>query len=113
MSVRVSIDTAALRGMAYRPDSPLVAALHRKVRLVETRAKQLAPVDTGRLRSSIHTQGPTPGPTGARFEVVAPVAYAMWVHKGWREYRRGTGRIVRASAGPRPFLLEALLQVFG
>lgn len=37
----------------------------------------------------------------------------MWIHKGEREYRHGTGRIVRAHAGPRPFLLLALRQAFG
>lgn len=108
MSVTVQMDEQAIRRLVSRPDSPVVIATGRRVRRVETRAKRLAPVDTGRLRASIHTRGPSLGVSGATWDVVAPVAYAHWVHEGWRTDPRVRRRIVFARAGARPFLREAL-----
>ncbi|MFC4060256.1 HK97 gp10 family phage protein [Planomonospora corallina] len=113
VSVTVRLDRAALKRLAVGPDGGIARQVHARVIRTEARAKHLAPVDTGRLRSSIHIDGPRPAGTGLRWEVVAPVAYASWIHKGRREYRRGTGRIIRARSGPRPFLAQALREVFG
>jgi hypothetical protein len=67
-------------------------------------AKVLAPIDTGTLRSRIFIEGPRRGESTTGWDLVAAVAYAMWITRGEREYRRGSGRIVYAKAGPRPFL---------
>jgi hypothetical protein len=113
VSVEVSFDEAALRRLTRSPGSPLVREVHRRVQRVEARAKQLAPVDSGNLRRNIRVRGPAATASGVGWDVVAAVAYALWIHRGRREYKRGTGRFVYASAGPRPFLLRALLEVFG
>lgn len=113
MTVRVRIDARALRRAATAPGSPAVTSTSRRVKRAENMAKRLAPVDKGRLRASIHTTGPRPVPAGVRWDVVADVAYALWIHTGRRRYRRGSGRVVYARRGPRPFLTDALKQVFG
>lgn len=114
MSVKVTvrIDESALRRLALDPGEEIGRQVHARVVRTQALAKMLAPVDTGRLRSAIHIDGPHRGASSTRWDVVAAVAYAMWIHEGWREYRRGTGRIVYATAGPRPFLLNALRQAF-
>lgn len=96
-------------------------------RQVENRAKILAPVDTGRLRSSIRSsQGTVGGNPSARIE--SNVDYAAMVHDGTRPHvirpRRKRalrfqvgGRIVFATrvnhpgTRPRPFLTRALFDV--
>lgn len=115
MSVKVTvrIDESALRGLALDPGEEIGRQVHARVVRTQALARLYAPVDTGRLRSAIHIDGPHRGATSTRWDVVAAVAYAMWIHRGYREYRRGTGRIVHATAGPRPFLLNALHQAFG
>ncbi|MFC4060253.1 hypothetical protein ACFOWE_18265 [Planomonospora corallina] len=115
MSVKVTVrlDRAALERLTVDPSSSIPRQVHARVILTEARAKHLAPVDTGRLRSSIYTDGPRRAGPRLRWEVIAGVAYASWIHDGRREYRRGTGRIIRAKAGSRPFLAQALGEVFG
>lgn len=113
VTVTVRVDEAALKRLALDPGEDIGRQVQARVVRAQALAKMLAPVDTGRLRSAIHIDGPHRGASSTRWDVVAAVAYAMWIHNGVREYRRGTGRIIRASAGPRPFLLNALRQVFG
>ncbi|MGP3957013.1 hypothetical protein ACTWPT_13510 [Nonomuraea sp. 3N208] len=115
MSIRVSvqIDEAAIKRLALSPDGEIGRQVETRVRQVEQIAKVRAPVDTGTLRREIYIDGPHIRASTVAWDVVAAVAYAMWIHRGYREYRRGTGQYVRARAGPRPFLLEALRQVFG
>ncbi|MEZ0073625.1 hypothetical protein [Planotetraspora sp. GP83] len=114
MSVRatVRIDRLKLLRLAVSPSGPIGRQVHRKVVQIEALAKVYAPVDTGNLRRKIHIQGPMVG-LRTQWDVVAPVAYASWIHKGYREYRRGSGRIVFARAGARPFLVKAMRQVLG
>ncbi|MFI7467416.1 hypothetical protein [Nonomuraea sp. NPDC049646] len=115
MSVRVTvrIDEGELKRMALSPTGEIGLQVEARVRQAQTIAKVLAPVDSGTLRREIYIDGPRMGESTTSWEVVAAVAYALWIIRGRREYRRGTGRIIRASAGPRPFLLDALQQVFG
>lgn len=60
---------------------------------VERTSKQLTPVDTGRLRASIHTQ---PMLDWAQAKVSTNTEYAIFVHEGTR-YMRG-----------RPFMTQAV-----
>lgn len=114
MSARVTvrIDGAKLRRLALSPDEEIGRQVEARVQRVATISKVLAPVDTGNLRRHIYIDGPRVGESTTGWDVVAAVTYAMWIIKGRREYRRGTGRIVHARAGARPFLLDALRQVF-
>lgn len=52
--------------------------------LTESDAKRLAPVDTGRLRSAIHTELSS---NGLRATVVAETNYALFVETGTRYQR--------------------------
>jgi hypothetical protein len=62
-------------------DGPVVADLMRRGRRVQNRAKQLAPVNHGRLRSDIQIQLVYPGAVPA-VRVGNSVDYAYWVHEG-------------------------------
>jgi hypothetical protein len=108
----VRLDAHKIRRLGLDPHGPIGRQVHQRVVRVEAVAKARTPVQTGRLRASIHIDGPQVGESSTGWEVVAAVAYASWIHEGHREYRRGTGRIVYAHAGPRPFLTEALRAVF-
>ncbi|KAA9379605.1 HK97 gp10 family phage protein [Microbispora cellulosiformans] len=112
MSVTVRIHRGRLHRLAVSPSAPIGRQLHRKVVQIEALAKLYAPVDTGNLRRGIHIQGPLVG-LRTRWDVVAPAAYASFIHKGYREYRHGSGRLVYARAGARPFLVKAMRQVLG
>lgn len=63
---------------------------------IERNSKQLTPVDTGRLRASIHTQ-PMFGGFGAK--ISTNTEYAVFVHNGTRYMRA------------RPFMAEAVRQL--
>lgn len=72
---------AGLRRALNAPNGGLVRDIYRRTKLVENEAKRLAPVDTGRLRSSIvgevrHRGGLVYGRVGTR------VRYARYVHNG-------------------------------
>lgn len=49
----VRIDAAALNNLLRGPSGPVIIDLARRAIRVQNRAKQLCPVDTGRLRASI------------------------------------------------------------
>jgi HK97 gp10 family phage protein len=56
--ITVIVDQAAIDRLLEGPSGPVAKHLLKIVQQVERRAKQLAPVDTGRLRSSItHSLG--------------------------------------------------------
>lgn len=74
------------------------AALRRGAFATEAGGKARSPVDTGALRSSIQTDGATPGSLSMR--VVTGVDYAAYVHEGTRRMP------------PRPFLRETTEQTF-
>jgi hypothetical protein len=75
------IDHAAVAGLWDTPGSPVARDLLRKGLLVESRGKELCPVDRGRLRSSITTElsfdGGLPVVT-----IRARTNYAIYVHEG-------------------------------
>jgi len=82
MAGRIQLDPAAVRVTVSRLASRDVARVAREV---EARAKQLAPVDTGRLRSSI-TVRPSLSLRGPSVRVSADVSYATYVENGTRPH---------------------------
>lgn len=88
---RVVIDDRALEAWLLGPSGPVVRDLSRRAQRITGRAKELAPVDTGRLRASIdwrllHDAGVPVARVGTN------VAYARAVHNGTRPHiieRRG------------------------
>lgn len=84
----------ALAGMRLRTERDLVV-LGLKV---QNRARQLAPVDTGRLRSSIQSTGLQRDARGAYVDVGTNVFYAGFVEFGTRRQ------------GAQPYLRPALLE---
>lgn len=73
----IALDSAELARVLLGPDGPVMRELLRRGRNVETLAKELCPVDFGRLRSSITTQ---PVPEGYVL-VGSNVEYAIYVHE--------------------------------
>jgi len=134
MTVEFKINKAALDAMLTGQNGPVVKILNEKGRLVENGAKRRAPVDTGRLRSSITTSMGTFNGKPAAF-VGTNVDYAIYVHEGTGIYGprgapitpkrgkflvfrvRGSGVTVFArqvrGVRPRPFLKDALQDVRG
>lgn len=81
MASVVRYDSAALNDLLRSPRGPVAGDLLRRGRAVESRAKVLAPVDRGRLRSSItHELVTVRGDLVVR--VGSNVAYARFVHEG-------------------------------
>ena len=86
-------------------------AVEKTVLLIERGTKQRAPVDTGRMRSSVHRR------TFKRLlegEVVAGVRYAIYVHEGTKFMRARPfmGDAIRASEGRiQKFFVQAMANV--
>jgi hypothetical protein len=95
VAVRLRVDRGAVRNLFTRLDGPVGRDLSRRALRVEARAKTLAPVDTGRLRSSIRWNLQR-RPSGVVATVGTDVEYGLAVHEGARGRR------------PRPFLRDAL-----
>lgn len=112
MSVEVRWDTESLRRLAWDSRSAPARYAERQAGRVRAAAAQRAPRDTGHLARSIRVEGPVRGRDGLAWDVVAPVPYAQWIIRGRRRDPR-VRRPVVAYAGPRPFMAEALRQVFG
>lgn len=91
----VEIDQAALAELFSSPAGEIAKDLQRRALQVDRAAKQLCPVDTGRLRSSITNQLGTDG--GGLLAVIGTnVEYAPYVELG------------TSKAPAQPFLLPAL-----
>lgn len=91
----VEIDQAALAELLSSPSGEVARDLQRRALQVDRAAKQLCPVDTGRLRSSITNQLGTDG--GGLLAVIGTnVEYAPYVELG------------TSKAPAQPFLLPAL-----
>jgi hypothetical protein len=122
--VDVDINEGRARAIAISRSLPAVTATTRKIL---NRAKVLAPVDTGRLRSSgrMDIKVTSFGPTGV---VTFPVRYAQWVHDGTRPHiiRARRKKVLKFRVGgqviyrplvhhpgtrARPFLERAMVEV--
>lgn len=100
VTVTMRSDAGAIRAFLASSTGPVAMDLSRRAIRVESRAKVLCPVDTGRLRSSIRWQlNRRPG--GLVATIGTEVEYGGFVHNGTR--------YVRA----RPFLTNALPAALG
>jgi HK97 gp10 family phage protein len=97
---RVRIDGAALAKQLNAESGPLVKEVLKRALQVESRAKMLCPVDTGRLRSSITSAVEKEGDTIVGV-VGTNVEYASYVEFG-------TSRLEA-----HPFLIPAVYAVLG
>lgn len=100
MSGYVVFDQAALHQLFDSPDGPVGKMLARGAVKVTRRAKELAPVDTGRLRSSIANEMGRDD-RGLVARIGTDVHYASFVEFGTRRMRA------------QPFLRPALDAVKG
>lgn len=82
----VVLDQKALNAYLKGRNGPVVRDLVRRGLNVESRAKQLCPVDTGRLRSSITTEVAISGGGIPVVRVGTNVDYAEAVHEGTRPH---------------------------
>lgn len=89
------MDPAALAELLESIDGPVAKELTRRAVRVESGAKRLCPVDTGRLRASI-THALSRDASSLYAEVGSNVAYAAFVELGTRH------------AGAQPYLRPAL-----
>lgn len=86
MTTRVVFDQKALDTLFLSPSGPSGVLLAKAAVKIERRAKQLAPVDTGRLRSSVaHELGRDERGLVAR--IGTDVTYAIYVELGTRRMR--------------------------
>lgn len=95
----IRLDQRAVRAELNRFASRDVARVAREV---EARAKQLAPVDTGRLRASISAQ-PRVTFRGPTVRVTADVNYATFVENGTRPHviRPRRAQVLKFKVGGR------------
>jgi len=100
MADRVVFDQAALAELFESPAGPIGKHLVKTAFKVERRAKELAPVDTGRLRASITHE------IGADSQGLVATVGTNVVYAPFLEY--GTSRM-----SARPFLRPALGSVTG
>jgi len=99
--VQVRIDQAALSRMLSDPSHATGRYMFALGNRIRNRAIQNAPVDTGRLRSSITLVVEGDPPDSVRITVGSDVEYARYVHDGTR-YMTG-----------RPFLVDAMIAEVG
>lgn len=95
MADRVVFDEAALRKLFESPEGPVGKDLVKRALRVQRRAKQIAPVDTGRLRSSVEYEVGRDS-RGLVARIGTDVTYAVYLEFGTRRM------------SPRPFLRPAL-----
>lgn len=95
MADRVVFDEAALRRLFESPEGDIGKELVKRALRVQRRAKQIAPVDTGRLRSSVEYEVGRDS-RGLVARIGTDVTYAVYLEFGTRRM------------APRPFLRPAL-----
>jgi HK97 gp10 family phage protein len=96
VATRLTYNTAELNRLLHSQSGPTLRDLIKRAQQVENRAKQLCPVDTGRLRSSITQTPPIVSGNYVTIHVGTNVEYGAYLEFGTR-YK-----------GARPFLLPAL-----
>jgi len=96
--VDIRLTYNGLPALAKALPAEVSRALRRGAFATEAGAKVRAPVRTGFLRSSIQTEGATPGSLAMR--VIVGAGYGLYVHEGTRRMP------------PRPFLRETTAQTF-
>ncbi len=100
MSVSFRTNSVEMDRLLHDPDGPVGRELERIATKVESAAKRKAPVDTGRLRASIHHEG-FEDAAGLGQRIGSDVEYAIYQEVGTRHQ---TGK---------PYLRPALHEVVG
>lgn len=117
MSAEVQIDMGALNDLLKGPDGEVAKDIMRRTLQVDRMAKQLCPVDTGRLRSSItwEMSSDADGPFGI---VGSNVVYARIIELGgvidrpdWDANYDTGGAVSVQVVEAQPYLLPALAAV--
>lgn len=86
MPYTVSVDDSAIKAMANDSAGPIQQDLRGRANRVLDRARALCPVESGRLKGSLHLQQ-TPGRDGVtQYQVGSTVDYALMVHEGTRPH---------------------------
>lgn len=88
MATRVTINQGAINQLIRSPNGPIGNRLFTAGVRISNNAKRNAPVDTGRLRSSIQATHPEVRGNTLRVRVGTNVNYAIFVEEGTR-YMRG------------------------
>ncbi len=129
VQVQVILDPIALNFLLKSPRGPVGLLIISLAERTVAMAKVMAPVKTGRLRSSISLLSVTPTPAGVEARVVVNVNYAQAVHFGLRGGRTieaksgsvlkfpGSGgatvyrrQVTQGATKPNPFFWRALLR---
>ena len=99
-ATEVIMNPLGLEALLHSPLGPVARAIERRAIRVQSRATELCPVDTGRLRASIHHVLGVDA-EGVYADVGSNVEYAAYVELGTR------------NMDPQPFLRPALDDVGG
>lgn len=100
----VRLDRRALEKVLQSTEGPVAADLIRRCIRVESAAKRLCPVDSGRLRGSITHELVRQGRTLVG-RVGTNVEYALAVHNGRRGFEARPGHVLRfRPTGSRVFI---------
>lgn len=84
--VTVHLDGAAIARLLRSPQGPVVRHLIKRTVRVQERARELAPIKTGKLRASIVKRGPYDDALGVFMVVVSNLNYALFVHEGTKPH---------------------------
>jgi hypothetical protein len=80
---RLRLDAGAIRSQLTGPNGPVAKDLLKRGTKVQRRAKQLAPVDKGRLQNSISVELHGSG-NDLEVRIGTNVVYGIYVHEGTR-----------------------------
>ena len=92
----VAVNRGAINTLLRDPGGPLGRSLDYLGARINAEARAFCPVDTGRLRRSIHVTPVTRRGNSLVIQIGSNVEYAIFVHEGHQ------------SEPPRPFLTRAL-----
>jgi len=93
VNIRHEFNVGVIRVMQTNPASGVARDMYRRGQKVRSRALQLAGVDTGRLRASLHVELVQSGGVVAA-RVGSNVAYAYWHHEGHGPLRPVRARVM-------------------
>lgn len=77
MNIRIEVDTSGLNIDTGAIEQAISRELEDTAHKVERQAKELVPIDTGALRSSIATRG-----SGLTYDITASTPYARYIEDG-------------------------------
>ena len=77
MKIKVEVDTSGLNFDTGAIEKAISRELENTAHKVERQAKELVPIDTGALRSSISTSG-----GGLKYDITASTSYARYIEDG-------------------------------